>query len=184
VSGIPVFCNVLWKNRKAAQNCPRANIKLAFCPACSHIFNLEFEQALVEYTEAYENSLHFSPRFQDYSGSLAKQLIERYSLYNKSIIEIGCGKGEFLTMLCELGNNRGVGFDPSYDGEEKHRPSKNQIRFVRDLYSERYANHPADLIVSRHMLEHVYDPKGFLTMLRRTIGNRLDTRCSSRYQTH
>ena len=28
------------------------------------------------------------------------------------MIEIGCGKGEFLTLLCETTGARGVGFDP------------------------------------------------------------------------
>jgi hypothetical protein len=50
----------------------------------------------------------------------------------------------------------------------------NQVKFVRELYSERHADYPSDLFVSRQMLEHVYDPKGFLTMLRRMIGDRLN----------
>jgi SAM-dependent methyltransferase len=175
-SNVPVYCNILWTNRSAAQNCPRANIKLAFCRACSHIFNLEFEPALLKYDEAYESSLDFSPRFQSYARSLATQLTERYSLHNKHIISIGCGKGEFLTLLCKLGNNRGTGFDPAYVEQEKHRPATSQITFIRDLYDERYADYQADLITCRHVLEHVYDPIGFLTTLRRTIGQGLTTR--------
>ena len=42
-------------------------------------------------------------------------LIRRYDLRGKEVIEIGCGKGEFLSLLCEVGDNRGVGFDPADD---------------------------------------------------------------------
>jgi hypothetical protein len=137
--------------------------------------NQAFEPALVEYTQAYENSLHFSPRFREYARLLAERLVARYNLRNKDIISIGSGKGEFLSLLCRLGNNRGVGFDPSYVEQEKPLVVEHQAKFVKDFYSERYAAYPADLIESRQMLEHVYDPKGFLTRLRRIMGDRLNT---------
>ena len=172
---VPVHCNVLWPSRDAARNCPRGDIKLAFCPVCSFITNLTFEPTGLEYTQAYENPLHFSPRFQDYARSLAARLVKRYNLYNKDIIEIGCGKGYFLTLLCELGNNRGVGFDPTYVEQEKHSEAKNRVKFIQDFYSERYVNYQGDLIVCRQTLEHIQNPKGFLNMLRQTIGNRLNT---------
>jgi 2-polyprenyl-3-methyl-5-hydroxy-6-metoxy-1,4-benzoquinol methylase len=137
--------------------------------------NVAFEPARVEYTQAYDNSLFFSPRFQEYARSLAESLIRRYSLHNRDIVDVGCGKGDFLLLLCELGKNRGVGFDPAHVEEEKHRAARNQVKFIQDYYSERYAHYPADLIICSQVLEHVYDPKVFLTMIRRVIGSRLGT---------
>jgi SAM-dependent methyltransferase len=169
---VPVFSCAFWESRDAALNCPRGDIRLAFCPVCSYIMNVAYEPALVKYTQAYENSLFFSTRFRMYARSLAERLVARYDLHDKDIVSIGCGKGEFLSLLCELGKNRGVGFDPAYVEQEKHQTAKNRVKFVRDFYSERYADHHADLIVCRHVLEHVYDPKGFLTKLRHAIGNR------------
>lgn len=172
VDEAPVHCNLLWTTRESALSVPRGEIRLGFCRHCGHIFNLAFDPELVHYTGDYENSLHFSPRFQAYAESLAARLIERYGLRDKDIIEIGSGKGEFLTLLCELGGNRGVGFDPSYVPGQDHEVSTGQIAFVEDFYSERHASYPADFICSRHVLEHIADPVGFLTMLRRTIGGR------------
>jgi len=129
----------------------------------------------MEYTQDYENSLHFSPRFQGYAESLAARLIERYDLHGKDIIEIGCGKGDFLRLLCELGGNRGVGFDPSYVPEQNDNATAGRITFIRDFYSERYASYKADLICCRHVLEHIQFPRDFLTSVRRSIGNRLGT---------
>jgi len=175
MTDVPIHCNLLWPRRDAAQNCPRGDIKLAFCPVCSFVTNLKFEQDMLEYTEKYENPLHFSQRFRVYARSLAEQLIERYNLHNKDIIDIGCGDGYFLKLVCELGNNRGVGFDPAYSEKEKHCERMNRVKFIQDIYSEHYANYKADLIVCRQTLEHIQNPKGFLKALRQAIGNRLNS---------
>lgn len=172
---VPVYCNCLWSKQQAARNCSRGDIKLAFCSKCGFITNVAFEPARLEYTQDYENSLHCSARFQDYAQSLAKRLIERHNLHDKDIIEIGCGKGDFLLLLCELGNNRGVGFDPSYVPEINYSQAKGRVEFIQDFYSERYTNYQGDLICCRHTLEHIQNPKDLLKPLRQAIGDRLNT---------
>ncbi len=172
---VPISCNILWQSREAARNCPKGNIKLAFCPVCSFIMNINFEPSRLEYTQAYGNPLHFSPYFREYAQSQAERLVEQYTLRNKDIIEIGCGDGYFLQLLCKLGNNRGVGFDPAYVKQEKHSVPRDRVKFIQDYYSERYRDYQGDLVVCRQMLEHIHNPKGFLKKLRRAIGNRVDT---------
>jgi len=175
IEDLPVHCNLLWPSQEAALNAPRGDIRLAFCHACGMVSNLSFDPGRMQYTQAYENSLHFSPHFQAYAQELATQLIEKYNLYGKDVVELGCGKGEFLSMLCEGGRNRGFGFDPSYNGDrEGPKPAKN-ITFIRDFYSETYAGYTGDLICCRHVLEHIQHPHDFLSQLRRTIGDRHDT---------
>jgi 2-polyprenyl-3-methyl-5-hydroxy-6-metoxy-1,4-benzoquinol methylase len=175
ITNVPVLCNILWASLDAARHCLRGDIQLAFCPLCSHITNIAFDPNRVEYTQAYENSLDYSPRFQTYARSLAKRLIKRYKLYNKDIIEIGCGKGNFLIMLCKLGNNRGVGFDPTFVEREGENKIKDRVKFVQDFYSEKYANYRGDLIVCRQTLEHVQNPQDFLKMLRHAVDSSLNT---------
>ena len=51
--------------------------------------------------------------------------------------------------------------------------------FIRDLYSERYVDLTADAVVCRHTLEHIAPVGEFLRMVRRGIGDRNDTWCSS-----
>ena len=77
-------------------------------------------------------------------------------------------------MLCELGDNRGVGFDPSYEPDPEGNKNE-RIDFVLDFYSERYADYEADFICCRHVLEHINRPDEFLAMLRRVIGKRSNT---------
>src|SRR5215813_2478046 len=101
IENVPVHCNLHWSSRETALNAPRGDIRLGFCDTCGMIYNLAFDPRRMGYTPAYENSLHFSPRFQAYAQELATRLLERYRLRGKNIIEIGCGQGEFLSMLCK-----------------------------------------------------------------------------------
>jgi SAM-dependent methyltransferase len=172
---VPVYCNVFCSNKEEALRVPRGDIQLGFCKHCGHISNLVFDPELVKYSQSYENSLHFSPRFQDYAEALARHLINEYGLYQKDIIEIGCGQGEFLALLCTLGHNRGVGFDLSYRYERPDRIPSNQIKIIQDFYSEAYADYRADLVCCRHVLEHLAKPVDLLRAARQVIGNRRAT---------
>ncbi len=171
---VPVHCNVLWSTREGAINASRGDIRLGYFPECGHIFNLDFDPSLMEYTQEYENSLHFSARFQEYATALAKRLIERYDLHDKDIIDIGAGKGDFLLMMCDdIGNNRGWGFDPSYVPDPAY--SSEKVQFILDFYTEKYTSYKADLIACRHVLEHIETPDEFIGMVRRTVGDRKET---------
>lgn len=166
---VPVHVGVLWPTAEAARSCGRGDIRLAFDRRSGFIANVAFDEARVDYTLRYDNALHFSPYFREYEDSLAKRLVDRYALREKEIIEIGTGGGRFLGILCELGNNRGTGFDPSHDPEKVDERAKDRVEIVRDHYSERYADRPADLICFRHVLEHLPSPSHFLAWLRRTL---------------
>lgn len=170
---LPVHCNVLWPTREEALNAPRGTIRLGYFPRCGHTYNLDFDPALMEYTQEYENSLHFSAVFQEYAEALAAGLVERYDLHGKDIVEIGAGKGDFLIMLSRLGDNRGWGYDPSYVPDEGY--TADGVTFIEDFYTEKYTDQNADLIVCRHVLEHIEDPDAFLAQVRRAVGDRLDT---------
>jgi hypothetical protein len=171
IADVPAHCNLLWSSREEAQSAPRGDIRLCFCPQCGHLFNAAFDPQRMAYTQEYENSLHFSPVFQEYATALAQDLVERHDLRGKEIVEIGSGKGDFLHLLCELGGNRGTGFDASYVPD----PGKEldgRVRFVQEFYSERHGRHPADLICCRHVLEHIEHPDDFVAMVRRSVGDR------------
>lgn len=172
---LPVHVNVLWTEREDAQSVPKGDIKLAFCEQCGHVFNMAFNPDLVKYNEWYENSLHFSSRFQSYARSIADRLIESYDVTRKDIIEIGSGHGDFLELLCELGENRGIGFDPGYPDDPSNTSQRQHVTFVQDIYSEQYARYQADLICCRQTLEHIFKPREFVNMLRRAIGDRRET---------
>lgn len=167
VAAVPVFCNVLWPTREAALKAARGDIELGFCAHCGHIYNYAFDNSLLHYAPGYENALHFSPRFRQYAEVSATTLIHRHALRGKRIIDIGCGDGQFLNLLCEKGANEGLGLDPSF--EPANGPSYERVSIVKDLYSEKYATFGATLICCRHVLEHIEEPKAFLTMILSTM---------------
>jgi len=171
ISQLPIFCNLLLPTRDEAINATKGDIRLGFCGHCGHIFNTTFNPDLIKYNENYENCLHFSPRFHSYVSSLAASLVKKHNLHNKEIIEIGCGNGDFLTLLCEFGGNRGYGFDPSYSHKQSEYAVKNNVHFIQDFFSERYGAYKPDLICCRHVLEHISSPSLYLLNLRNTIGN-------------
>jgi 2-polyprenyl-3-methyl-5-hydroxy-6-metoxy-1,4-benzoquinol methylase len=175
IERVPVHCNVLWPTQEAARQAPKGDLRLVYAPQSGHLFNTAFDPRLMEYTQTYENSLHFSPRFQRYADALARRLIDTYDLRGKDIIEIGSGKGEFLHLICSLGGNRGTGFDPSYEPDQDDTTGNGSVRFVQDFYSEQYADHRADFICCRHVLEHIEQPRDFIASVRRSIGDRHNT---------
>jgi len=150
---------------------PVAPIRLAYCPQCALIYNVDFDPDLTEYSPAYENSLHFSPVFQEWAEQQAKRLIQRYQLREKNVIEIGCGQGDFLALMQRLGNNRVLGFDPSYDPKKNTTAAKERkIEIVSEAYSEAHRDYPVDFVCCRHVLEHIQNPLAFLEGVRGAVG--------------
>jgi SAM-dependent methyltransferase len=172
---VPVHCNVLWPTSEGALEAPRGDMTLGFCRTCGHLWNSRFDPSVMEYTQAYENSLHFSPRFREYAEQLAGRLVEQYRLRGKTVIDIGCGKGDFLAMLCQRGENRGYGFDPSYEPGIQSVDAEARMTIIQDFYSPKYASYQADLISCRHVLEHIQFPRIFLDNVLQAVGGRAET---------
>ena len=166
IESAPISCNHLCLTRSDALNEPKASIVLAFCADCGHIFNTEYDSAKLKYRPGYENSLRLSERFGEYDEALTNALVDRYHLRGRVIIELGCGRGEFLRTLCERGGNSGVGFDPSYSSEENDGNGFSGVVIHPETYGAQSTDTNADFICSRHMLEHVGDPRGFLSNVR------------------
>ena len=175
VKGVPVHSVLLMPEQETALNYPKGDILLAFCKSCGFISNAAFDPGRHEYSSRYEETQGFSPTFNAFARRQAECLIERYDLHGKEIIEIGCGKGEFLTMLCELGGNRGVGFDPAYISERDHSTVKDKITFIKDFYSEKYSAYKGDFVCCKMTLEHIQKTADFVGTVRRSIGNRAET---------
>ncbi|MEL7585544.1 MAG: class I SAM-dependent methyltransferase [Prolixibacteraceae bacterium] len=156
------------KNRRDALAIPRRKISLAFCNDCGFIFNSTFDRSLDHYTQGYEDQQGFSGTFRKFLTEVSGRVIEKYQVFNKDIIEIGCGKGDFLSLICELGNNRGIGIDPAYvPGRLSSNPN---LKFIREFYSVGHRHLPKDLISCRHTLEHIPLTHEFISTVRRSIG--------------
>ena len=169
---MPVFCNLLWDDREAAVSCDRGDIVLAYCQDCSFVLNTAFDPEMVRYSQRYDNCLHFSGRFRRYAESLADRLIARHGLHDKLVVDVGCGKGDFLKLLCEKGPNRGVGYDPSFEARKDIEALGGDVTIVDDYYSDKYAGHGGDFLCCRHVLEHIEHPGELLAQVLGGLGGR------------
>jgi SAM-dependent methyltransferase len=172
---VPVHSVLLLSTREEALSYPVGDIVLGFCPICGFIANAAFDSSLQEYAPGYEGTQSFSPTFNAFAHRLAERLIDQYDLHGKDIIEIGCGQGEFLTLLCELGDNRGIGFDPAYVGPRAESLAHNRATFIKDLYSERYAGYRGDFVCCKMTLEHIQQPADFISTVRCSLGDQSGT---------
>ncbi|MEO0478567.1 MAG: class I SAM-dependent methyltransferase [Planctomycetota bacterium] len=170
-SAVPVHVGVLWPDEESARNCSRGDIWLTHCESCQLIRNLAFDDSKIDYGLKYDNALHFSSVFQEYERNLADRLIETYGIRGKNVVEIGCGGGHFLGLLCERGDNGGAGFDPSHDAENADPAVRNSdnVQVLREYYSADHGEYPADLLCCRHVLEHIPSPAEFLGNVRNAL---------------
>ena len=175
LGGMPVSIGCQWPSTQEARDCAKGDISLSFCPGCGFVWNSAFDPSAMAYNESYDNSLDHSPVFRRYANNLAARLVKTYGLRGKEVIEIGCGKGNFLNLLCEAGCSRGYGFDPSYEPERITGQASERLSIVGDYYSQKYRDIKGDLVCARHVFEHIADPISFLEMVRRSIGDRLST---------
>jgi len=175
VENIPCHSVLLMETQQQAESYPRADLQLSFCGNCGFIWNTIFDPSRNDYSVSYEETQHFSARFNSFAHELVTELIERHGIRQKHVLEIGCGKGEFLGLLCELGDNTGTGIDPGCRPERFPPAWQSRIQIIQDLYSEHYTHLKADVICCRHTLEHIGPVSEFLTTVRKSIGDRHDT---------
>jgi len=100
---------------------------------------------------------------------LINGLINRHQLNNKTILEVACGKGHFLVALCEAGDNRGIGIDPSFEKVDDLEYDSMQITYINDYYSAAYSDVKVDFIVCRHLIDELERPVDFLKLMKQNL---------------
>lgn len=168
--GLPALCNALWSNRADAEAATRGDVRLAVCTHCGMMTNTAFDAGAIGYSPQYENSLHFSPAFQEFAAGVAERLVRRHDLHGVDIVEIGPGDGEFLALLCRLGDNRGLGYDPSHDS--RRAPDLDPRVTIVDRAFPSDGTPRGRLVCARHVLEHVPEPGALLAAMCRVLDDR------------
>lgn len=153
VSGIPTSSCVLHETRDGARSQPHGDLALAVCHTCGFIQNDAFDPRAVDYFAPYEESQGASGTFNTFVDAQLDQLATRHDLNGKTLLEVGCGKAEWLGRACERFGATGIGYDPSY---VPGRAEEGTDRFavVKEFFHGDTGVH-ADLVACRHTLEHV-----------------------------
>jgi len=175
---VPVNQNVIIETQREALAIPRGELKLAVCTQCGFVFNSAFDSSKIAYNDNYDNSQVCSPHFKSYFDDLVNQLLFDKGIQNCRIVEVGCGQGLFLRKLVEanLGNS-GYGFDPSYTGPLTDLDG--QLNFIKSYYTSESADVAADVVVCRHVIEHVPEPLQLLLNIKQALHNSVNTRIFS-----
>lgn len=136
----------------------KADYSMYVCPACE----LEFAEPLLAGDEEFYNALTnvpgYYPEVRGEYKIVADRIRSTYGL-NAKVVDIGCGGGDFLSIMKSTGFTQAMGIDLTPASVEKCHAKG------IEAYCERIENTthgPFDAVVSFHCLEHVEDPVGFI----------------------
>ncbi|MCA9035137.1 MAG: methyltransferase domain-containing protein [Planctomycetaceae bacterium] len=166
---VPVHQNLLFESSASARSMQRGQLQMSVCSRCSFVFNSAFDASLLSYGDLYDNSQNHSPAFDDHVNGLIKRLVSDRGVHDCTVVEVGCGKGEFLRKLA-ADPSLGIvahGFDPAYLGPLELFDGR--LRFHQTFYTAEAAQTAADVIVSRHVIEHISRPRDLLSNIRSAL---------------
>lgn len=133
------------------------------CPRCTHIWNRSFNYDSIPYVNNPNRMFNKGGTWQGHLNNTRDVLLSQLPI-NPTIIDIGCGDGHFIRGLSEALNGKGrfLGFDPNSTTEsgiglEFH------ARYFDPLVD--ISIFTPDLLVMRHVLEHLLDPASFIDQL-------------------
>ncbi|MEM6669867.1 MAG: class I SAM-dependent methyltransferase [Pseudomonadota bacterium] len=172
LDAIPVQSCILLDTAEEARDFPRHPLKLRFCDDCGFIYNSVFDEKLVDYASTTEESQHFSGTFNKFAKELVDEIAETYPLQGKQILEIGCGKGDFLRELCEHTGGIGLGVDPGFIPDRLPLTNGGEVAFQREYFDPATIKVQPDHVSCRHTLEHIGPVQQFIRDIRTAIGER------------
>jgi SAM-dependent methyltransferase len=164
---LPAMQNYVHRTRESAVNAQYGELTLAVCGTCGFAWNRTFEPERLLYDEGYDNAVP-SAVMQAYYAEIAKYLRDRYALDGGLVVDVGCGDGGFLRMLCDaVPGLRGIGVDPALEADSSEQDGR--IVLIKDVFTTDVIREQPSLIVSRHVLEHIPQPVEFFRMIREAL---------------
>ena len=148
-------------DKKQALASKRFAINVVGCEHCKHFFNCAFDPSAISYLdENIQEGRPFSKAYNDYQEKQATKIKNKYLLKNKTILEVGCGNGEFLKQFSD--KNTLICYEPS---PESKQVSGDVVSVINEYFVPEVSIHKdlkPSLIIMRQVLEHVTDPMKFL----------------------
>ena len=103
---------------------------------------------------------------------------------NKCILDLGCGNGYFANLLISMGYNA-YGTDASEKGIAIAKQTSPDRFFVQDLSTGKLPPElqglKFDTIISTEVIEHLYDPEGFIDFCKQVLNGKGEIIISTPY---
>lgn len=150
-AGIPAMQNKLFSTRAEAIATPSTSLELCQ-DQTGLVFNRCFDPAVVTYDDSYQNDQGHSLQFQRHLDEVLELCCGHLSSKENLVVDVGCGKGGFVELLRNKGVNA-IGYDNTYQGSSP---------YIRRSFFSVDSHDRGDLLVLRHVLEHIPSPWKFL----------------------
>ena len=161
---LPSMQNYVHRTPEQAKAVPRGQLSLATCRSCGFSWNASFDPSRLAYDAGYDNAVPSAVMDRHYND-VALELGRRHSLTRGYVVDIGCGNGTFLKALCRVWPEcRALGVDPALQQDEVL--ADGRLTLTKGLFAPEQLQGAPSLIVSRHVIEHMPDPVGFVRELR------------------
>ena len=150
-------------SEEEARAMPRHPLSFVRCVDCGHVYNAEFDYGVVPYSDKPNLMFNQGAVWTRHLDSVRDLIVGRLG-ESPTVVEIGCGDGGFLRSLALVRPaGRYVGFDPNtVSGAADASIQTHRCPFEPDRHLAEYR---PDLIISRHVLEHLMNPLGFVQAL-------------------
>jgi 2-polyprenyl-3-methyl-5-hydroxy-6-metoxy-1,4-benzoquinol methylase len=136
-------------------------VSLEVCQ-CSGCGLVQLSNNPVPYYREVIRATSFSEEMRKFRLSQFGSLIQKFSLNGKKIIEIGCGRGEYLSIMQQCGLDAyGLEHSPNSVAQCKNDGLKISKGFVENG-DYRIDNAPFDAFYMMNYLEHLADPNAVL----------------------
>lgn len=173
---VPVFVNSLGRSAQEAVNITRGQLRLMGCRSCGFVWNDAFQSELITYDLNYENDQAHSRLFAEHLRERAKDLVAMVPQDQPiDYLELGCGQGQFIELVAEAAGGRlnsAVGFDPAWRGEDGQGPGGAKIhKAYFNAGTAHRLTRPPNIVASRHTIEHIPNPVGFLKTVRSALSS-------------
>lgn len=162
---VPTLHNTTLATKAEATDFPTGALHIVQCASCSFVWNAAFDENIISYDEHYNNDVSLSDFYNRHLEAMAAEILAAVPAEEPiHYVEIGCGQADFMRLFMERAKGRclsATGFDPSFTSDAALPDNAAVHKFIFTPEHLDLVPPEANVICSRHTIEHVADVQTF-----------------------